>query len=81
LPPQWDTGSAFVQGIAKIENNGLCGLIDSQGKQVTDVCFAKIEKVLYDQLRLVVRFPSDNHLYLVSFDGSVIAEYLWNDIW
>ena len=81
LPPQWDAGSAFCEGIATIENNGLCGLIDLQGKQVTDVCFAKIYKILYDQLRLVIRFPLDNHLYLVSFDGDVIAEYLWNDIW
>lgn len=81
LPPQWDAGSAFSQGIAKIEKNGLCGLIDSEGKQLTDVCFAKIYKVLYDQKRLVVRFPSDNHMYLVSYDGDVIAEYLWNDIW
>ena len=81
LAPQWDAGSAFYKGIATIENNELCGLIDPQGKQVTDVCFAKIYKILYDQLRLVIRFPLDNHIYLVSFDGDVIAEYLWNDIW
>lgn len=81
LHPQWDAGSAFDEGIATIENDGLCGLIDPEGKQVTDVCFAKIYKILYDQLQLVVRFPLDNHLYLVSFDGDVIAEYLWNNIW
>lgn len=80
IEPSWDIGSRFESGFAIVMKDESYGLIDESGREVTDICYILIEKVItHNQCAtMVVRQRYDDDYYQVNFQGDVIAKYLWN---
>ena len=78
IPFVYDLADDFKNGIAIVQKNGKCGIIDKKGNQITDLLYEHIDKFDNDQSGLA-RVSRDRKWGFITKSGEEIIPCIYQN--